>query len=395
MFLVGEALIGKEPEIAHIDLLIGDKNGPVGTAFANGLTQLSAGHTPLLSVIRPNLPPKPSTLIVPKVTVKNMAQAAQIFGPAQTAVAKAVADSVAEGVIPKDQVEDIVLVVSVFIHPEAKDYDAIYRYNYGATKLAIERAMESFPSIETVLHEKERSTHPIMGFRVTRLWNPPYLQVALDLVDLAEVKRVLCEIPDSDHILIEVGTPLVKMLGTSVVHEIRAARPGSFVILDLKTLDTGNLEVRLAADATADAVVISGLAPKKTIELAINEARKTSIYSIIDMLNVQNPLGVLQGLDVLPDVVELHRAIDMEASAHVWDQIPAIKALATEGRKLLVAVAGGIRVDTEADALKAGADILVVGRAITRSKDIKDMAERFVAGLKQTEIDQYRIMTDF
>jgi bifunctional enzyme Fae/Hps len=395
LFLVGEALIGKEPEIAHIDLLIGDKNGPVGTAFANGLTQLSTGHTPLLSVIRPNLPPKPSTLIVPKVTVKNMAQAAQIFGPAQTAVAKAVADSVAEGVIPKDQVEDLVLVVSVFIHPEAKDYDAIYRYNYGATKLAIKRAMESFPSIETVLHEKERSTHPIMGFRVTRLWDPPYLQVALDLVDLVEVKRVLCEIPDSDHILIEVGTPLVKMLGTRVVHEIRAVRPGSFVILDLKTLDTGNLEVRLAADATADAVVISGLAPKKTIELAINEARKTGIYSIIDTLNVQNPLGVLQGLDVLPDVVELHRAIDMEASAHVWDQIPAIKALAKDERKLLVAVAGGIRVDTEADALKAGADILVVGRAITRSKDIKDMAERFVAGLKQTEIDQYRIMTDF
>lgn len=395
MFLVGEALIGKEPEIAHIDLLIGDKNGPVGTAFANGLTHLSAGHTPLLSVIRPNLPPKPSTLIVPKVTVKNMVQAAQIFGPAQTAVAKAVADSVAEGVIPRDQVEDLVLVVSVFIHPDAKDYDAIYRYNYGATKLAIRRAMDSFPSIETVLHEKERSTHPIMGFRVTRLWNPPYLQVALDLVDLAEVKRVLCEIPDSDHILIEVGTPLVKMLGTGVVHEVRAARPGSFVILDLKTLDTGNLEVRLAADATADAVVISGLAPKKTIELAINEARKTGIYSIIDMLNVQNPLGVLQGLDVLPDVVELHRAIDMEASAHVWDQIPAIKALANDGRKLLVAVAGGIRVDTEADALRAGADILVVGRAITRSKDIKDMTERFVAGLKQTEIDQYRIMTDF
>jgi len=395
LFLVGEALIGKEPEIAHIDLLIGDKNGPVGTAFANGLTHLSAGHTPLLSVIRPNLPPKPSTLIVPKVTVKNMAQAAQIFGPAQTAVAKAVADSVAEGVIPRDQVEDLVLVVSVFIHPDAKDYDAIYRYNYGATKLAIRRAMDSFPSIETVLHEKERSTHPIMGFRVTRLWNPPYLQVALDLVDLAEVKRVLCEIPDSDHILIEVGTPLVKMLGTRVVHEVRAARPGSFVILDLKTLDTGNLEVRLAADATADAVVISGLAPKKTMELAINEARKTGIYSIIDMLNVQNPLGVLQGLDVLPDVVELHRAIDMEASAHVWDQIPAIKALANDGRKLLVAVAGGIRVDTEADALRAGADILVVGRAITRSKDIKDMTERFVAGLKQTEIDQYRIMTDF
>ncbi len=395
MFLVGEALIGKEPEIAHIDLLIGEKEGPVGTAFANGLTQLSAGHTPLLSVIRPNLPPKPSTLIVPKVTVKNMDQAAQIFGPAQTAVAKAVADSVAEGVIPKDKVEDLVLIVSVFIHPAAKDYDAIYRYNYGATKLAIQRAMAGFPDIDKVLYEKDRSTHPIMGFRVTRLWDPPYLQVAFDLVDLGEVRRVLTALPDSDHILIEVGTPLVKMLGVQVVREIRAVRPGAFVILDLKTLDTGNLEVRLAADATADAVVISGLAPSKTIELGINEARKTGIYSIIDMLNVSDPVEVLKSLSVLPDVVELHRAIDMEASVHVWDKIPAIKALAKEDRKLLVAVAGGIRVDTEAQALAAGANILVVGRAITRSKDIRDTAEQFLSGLKQSEIDQYRIMTDF
>lgn len=395
MFLVGEALIGKEPEIAHIDLLVGEKDGPVGTAFANGLTQLSAGHTPLLSVIRPNLPPKPATLIVPKVTVKNMTQAAQIFGPAQTAVAKAVADSVAEGVIPKDQVEDLVIIVSVFIHPNAKDYDAIYRYNYGATKLALQRAMAGFPDIEKVLYEKDRSTHPIMGFRVTRLWDPPYLQVAFDLVDLAEVKRVLCELPDSDHLLIEVGTPLAKMLGIQVVREIRSVRPGAFTILDLKTLDTGNLEVRLAADATADAVVISGLAPKKTLELSINEARKTGIYSIIDMLNVPNPLEVLKGLAVLPDVVELHRAIDMESSAHAWGQIPEIKALASKDHKLLVAVAGGIRVDTIGQALAAGADIIVVGRAITRSRDIQDMAERFLAGLKQTEIDQYRIMTDF
>ncbi len=395
MFLVGEALIGKEPEIAHIDLIIGDKEGPVATAFASGLTSLSAGHTPLLGVIRPNLPPKPSTLIVPKVTVKNMDQAAQIFGPAQMAVAKAVADAVAEGIIPKDKAEELLVIVSVFIHPQARDYDAIYRYNYGATKLALERAMAGFPDVDLMLYEKDRSTHPIMGFRVTRLWDPPYLQVAFDLVDVAEVRRVLSALPDSDHILIEVGTPLVKMLGVNVVKEIRAIRPGAFVILDLKTLDTGNLEVRLAADATADAVVISGLAPKKTLELSIREARKTGIYSIIDMLNVADPLAVLKGLEVLPDVVELHRAIDMEKSAHAWNNIRDIQALAKDGRRLLVAVAGGIRVDTEGAALAAGANILVVGRAITRSKDIRDMAEQFLAGLKQTEIDQYRVMTDF
>jgi bifunctional enzyme Fae/Hps len=396
LFLIGEALMGDEPELAHIDLLIGDKDGPVGTAFASGLAQLSAGHTPLLSVIRPNLPPKPATLIVPKVTVKNMEQAAAIFGPAQNAVAKAVADSVAEGVIPKAEVENLVVIASVFIHPQARDYDAIYRYNYGATKLAVKRAMEGFPDIDTVLFEKDRSTHPIMGFRVIRLWDPPYLQVALDLVDLAVVRRVLSQLPDSDHLLIEVGTPLVKKFGASVVKEIRTVRPSSFVVLDLKTLDTGNLEVRLAADATADAVVISGLAPKKTLELAIQEARKTGIYSVIDMLNVPDPLAVLRSLSALPDVVEMHRAIDQEAERHNWEAIAEIKRMAaTSDRKILVAVAGGIRVDTVASALSSGADIVVSGRAITGSKDVKDAAEQFLSELKQTEIDQYRVMTDF
>ena len=101
--------------------MVGDKNGPVGQAFANGMTNLSAGHTPLLAVIRPNLPPKPHTLIVPKVTVKNMEDTGKIFGPAQAAVAKAIADSVEEGIIPADKLDDWVIIVSVFIHPQATD----------------------------------------------------------------------------------------------------------------------------------------------------------------------------------------------------------------------------------------------------------------------------------
>ena len=94
IYLIGEALLGEGTELAHIDLLIGNKEGPVGKAFASGLSNLSAGHTPLLAVIRPNLPPKPYTLLVPKVTVKNMEDAGKIFGPAQAAIAKAVAYSV-------------------------------------------------------------------------------------------------------------------------------------------------------------------------------------------------------------------------------------------------------------------------------------------------------------
>ncbi|MFZ3384485.1 MAG: bifunctional 5,6,7,8-tetrahydromethanopterin hydro-lyase/3-hexulose-6-phosphate synthase [Candidatus Methanoperedens sp.] len=393
MFLIGEALIGEAPELAHIDLIIGEKSGPVGQAFANGFTQLSMGHTPLLSVVRPNLLAKPATLIVPKVTVKNMTQVGQIFGPAQTAVARAVADSVEEGVIPKDQVEDLSIVVSVFIHPEAKDYNKIYRYNYGATKLAIERAMQGFPDVKTLMYEKDRTMHPIMGFKVVRLWNPPYLQVAFDMPDIEAVKNILKQVPQSDHLIIEAGTPLIKRYGVNVVQSIREARPNSFIVADLKTLDTGNLEARMVADATADAIVISGLAPISTIEKAIIEARKTGIYAVIDMLNVDKPLSVLKALSVKPHVVELHRAIDTEGkSEHAWGDIPAMKKLS---ERMLVAVAGGIRVDTVKQALKSGADIIVVGRAITKAKDVRSMTEQFIEEMKQPEIDQYRIMTDF
>jgi len=390
---LGEALIGEEPEIAHIDLVIGDKNGPVGMAFANAMSHMSAGHTPLLAVIRPNLPTKPSTLIVPKVTVKNLEQAAQVFGPAQTAVAKAVSDAVEEGLIPKDKAEDIVLIVSVFIHPEAEDYSKIYRYNYGATKLAIQRAMENFPSVDKVIYEKDRSTHPIMGFKITRLWDPPYLQVALDIPSMESAKKVLEELPESDHLILEAGTPLIKRYGLDIVKKMRETRPDAFIVADLKTLDVGHLETRMAADVTADAVVISGLAPLVTIEKAIKEARKTGIYSIIDMLNVGDPKGVLEHLSVMPDVVELHRAIDVEPKEmkHVWGDIKGIKALSD---KMLVAVAGGIRAENAQEAIKAGADIIIVGRAITKAKDIEGMARRFLKLMKE-EIDQFRVMTDF
>src|SRR6185312_9230067 len=131
---IGEALFGEGNEIAHIDLLIGDKNGPVGTAFANALARQSEGHSNLLAVLTPNLAVKPATVLVTKVTIKGMKQAVQMFGPAQAAVAKAVADSVADKVIPHDQAEKLVIVCGVFIHPAAEADKKIYDYNYEATK---------------------------------------------------------------------------------------------------------------------------------------------------------------------------------------------------------------------------------------------------------------------
>ncbi len=161
---IGEALSGEGNEVAHIDLLIGNKEGPVGEAFANALARQSEGHTNLLAVLTPNLAVKPATVMVTKVTIKGMKQATQMFGPAQAAVAKAVADSVAEGIIPKDQCEELVIVCGVFIHPAAEDNQKIYQYNYEATKQAIANAMAGTPTADAMIAKKDEVEHPFKGF---------------------------------------------------------------------------------------------------------------------------------------------------------------------------------------------------------------------------------------
>ena len=161
---VGEALVGDGNEISHIDLLIGSKDGPVGVAFANALANQSAGHSNLLAVLAPNMAVKPATVMITKVTIKGAKQAVQMFGPAQFAVAKAVADSVADGVIPAEEAEDLCIVCGVFIHWDAADDKKIYDYNYEATKLAIANAMNSSPSAADMVAAKETAEHPYAGF---------------------------------------------------------------------------------------------------------------------------------------------------------------------------------------------------------------------------------------
>lgn len=401
MYLIGEALIGNDNEIAHIDLVIGDKNGPAGAAFVNNMANLSLGHTPLLSVVRPNLMTKPATLIVPKVSVRCLDDANKIFGPAQAAVGRAVADAVAEGILPKENAEDLVLIISVFIHPKASDYRKIYQYNYGATKLALRRAMAGYPSVDKVLAEKDRGAHPIMGFKVTRLWKPPYLQVALDLDNLNEMERIIDSLPDRERILIEAGTPLVKKFGVGIVSKIRERKKDAFIIADLKTLDVGRIEVKMAADETADAVAISGLGTQESIEKAVHEAQKQGIYSILDMMNVDNFTEKLEGLTYKPDIVLLHRNVDLETmkaergeeqeAMTEWGNINKIKEIL--GDCGLVAVAGGVVPGKMDQALESGADIIVVGRYIIGSRDVRRAAEDFLEKMPQ-DPDTMRLAMD-
>jgi bifunctional enzyme Fae/Hps len=395
-YLIGESLVGEGNEVAHIDLLIGDKNGPIGQAFAAGMASLSAGHTPLLAVIRPNLPPKPHTLIVPKVTVKNMEDTSKIFGPAQAAVAKAIADASEEGIIPAAKLDEWVIICSVFIHPQAKDYRRIYQYNYGATKMALQRALKKYPSLEKINYDKDRAKHPIMGFKVPRLWRPPYLQIALDAPSLEGAKKVLQELPGSDRIIIEVGTPLIKRYGTRIIGELREAAKDKFIIADLKTLDVGKVEADIAYEDTADAVVAAGLAPPETLDSTVQEARRLGIYAIIDMLNVEDVLGKLKSIKEFPDVIILHRGIDQETGrSSGLERIQMIRQ-AYPNKKFLIAVAGGIVPETAKEALEKGADILIVGRYITQSKDIERSVRDFLelTPSMREDVDLYRVHTE-
>jgi 5,6,7,8-tetrahydromethanopterin hydro-lyase len=158
--MIGESLIGDGNEVAHIDLLIGPRGSAAETAFCNALTNNKDGFTSLLAVVAPNLLTKPNTILFNKVTIKGAKQAVQMFGPAQHAVALAVADSVEDGTIPKDEADDLFLCVGVFIHWQAEDDKKIQEYNYKATREAIQRAVRGEPTAAEVVAKKSTVAHP-------------------------------------------------------------------------------------------------------------------------------------------------------------------------------------------------------------------------------------------
>ncbi len=158
--LVGESLIGEGNEIAHIDLILGPRGSSAETAFCNALTNNKDGFTSLLALVGPNLMCKPNTILFNKVTIKNAKQAVQMFGPAQRAVGTAVVDSVADGTIPADEADDLFICVGVFIHWDAADDKKIQKFNYEATRQAIQRAVKGEPKAKETLEKRKTVTHP-------------------------------------------------------------------------------------------------------------------------------------------------------------------------------------------------------------------------------------------
>ncbi|HET8728337.1 MAG TPA: formaldehyde-activating enzyme, partial [Alphaproteobacteria bacterium] len=135
------------------------------TAFALTLTNQKEGVNGLLAVLEPNLMVKPATVMFNKVTIKGAKQAVQMFGPAQRAVAMAVADCVQDGTIPENEADDVFICVGVFIHWEASDDKKIQDFNYQATKESIKRAVAGEPKARDVVAKKGTVDHPFQAHK--------------------------------------------------------------------------------------------------------------------------------------------------------------------------------------------------------------------------------------
>ncbi|HIQ32214.1 MAG TPA: bifunctional 5,6,7,8-tetrahydromethanopterin hydro-lyase/3-hexulose-6-phosphate synthase [Methanothermococcus okinawensis] len=376
MLKFGEAVLGRDI-VAIVNLVIG-RGEKIDTVFSNALTRVP---TPILANLRDNLIVKPLTLVVPRNTLTSDIQCNLLHGPIQYGVAKAVADLELE--------EDLKLIVTVSV-PDVPytllNRRKLFHYYYGATRLAIKRALDDYPSREKIRKEKYRAIHPLVGFRDIRLERPPYLQVALDIPSMENVEYVLESLPPSDRIIVEAGTPLIKKYGIDVVERIREIYDG-FIVADLKTLDTGRVEVRMAFESTANAVILSGTAPRETILKGIHECERCGIISYLDTINVSDPFGLYHSLKLKPDVLLLHRAIDEEG------KVPMREYSGVKGeRGPLLGIAGGVTLD-RIEELKEKYDIIVVGRGITRSRDPGRVARAIINKLGE-DIDQYRLEED-
>lgn len=166
IFRAGEATVLAAPgqaTDAMPEILIGRVDGPVGQAFANMMAQ-SKGHTAMFAIRACNQMVRPATMIVPKVTMKDMDTVNLFGGVVQSATADAVVDCLIEGILPKDQANDLCIISLVWIDPRCVqdpniDRRDMYRTNYEATKLAIQRAMNNEPSVKTLIENRHKIKH--------------------------------------------------------------------------------------------------------------------------------------------------------------------------------------------------------------------------------------------
>jgi len=207
----------------------------------------------------------------------------------------------------------------------------------------------------------------------------PVLQVALDFVDLERAFKVADEVKGSVDI-IEVGTPLVKSGGMNAVRAVKKRYPGHTILADLKVADTGDLETEMAAKSGADIVTVLASAADETIVQAVEAGKNYGCKVLVDLINVKDIAKRAREAEALgADYVMVHTGIDQQmVDVSLFDKLGKVVAAVN----IPVAVGGGITLDNIADAVKNGADIIIVGGAITKAPDAEGTAKKFKQALE-------------
>ncbi len=199
------------------------------------------------------------------------------------------------------------------------------------------------------------------GVRLVRL------QVALDLLEKNKALEIAKKCSEAGAHIIEAGTPLIKSEGIGVVTDLKRIAPGRKIVADMKTMDTGYLETKLAAEAGADMVSILGAADNNTIREALKAGREFGVEIVCDLINVQNPVERAKELERMGvDYVALHLGIDQQKNSEY--PYPILRKLCEELRIPVVA-AGGLDDEKVVEVARAGAEIVIVGSFITKSDD--------------------------
>ena len=150
---IGESFVGEGADAAHVNTVLGAKDGPAGVAWATALATPRQGHVPFIAVLQPGLPTRPMTLFVNKATIAGDRHATLTWGAAQAGVAAGVADAVYAGTVAREQVDELVLIVAVWVNPLAEYADAVYANNREATARALAAGAADGPAAAAVLDE--------------------------------------------------------------------------------------------------------------------------------------------------------------------------------------------------------------------------------------------------
>jgi 3-hexulose-6-phosphate synthase/6-phospho-3-hexuloisomerase len=204
-------------------------------------------------------------------------------------------------------------------------------------------------------------------------------QVALDLVDAPRALQIAAEAVEGGIDWLEAGTPLIKSEGLEIIRQLKSKFPGNTIVADLKTMDTGGLEVEIATKAGAGVVCIMGVSEDATITEAVKSARQYGSKIMIDLMRVHDKVARAREVEILgADYICLHVSIDEQMVG--GNALASIKSV-SEAVKIPVAVAGGINSETAPLAVENGASIIIVGGAITKSQNVTDATKQIIKSI--------------